>query len=97
MTPFLVVLLPLAIISVSVTMLLKLDQLSRRKPAPYTRPVISNEEYVYACSGGHVADLRRTWATASVYARPVITHQAIEAEADQPIEVPNWPVKVVKL
>ena len=89
-------LLIILVISSAVSLLLKLDRISQRNRSSYTRPVICNEEYIFGCSGGHVVDLRRTWTTASVYTRPVITHQAIEVEADQPIEVPNWPVKVVK-
>lgn len=74
--------------------LIKLDSLSQIKRSTYTSPVICNEEYISSCSGGNVSNNRRlAWhvSTVSFIGMP---RKKSEIGIDQPIEVPNWPVKV---
>ena len=83
------VILILIVISALVKMLFVLGRPGRT----YASPVICNEEYISGCSGGHVAD-RRHPAIQNIYSGRVITRKEPEIKTDQPIEVPNWPVKV---
>jgi hypothetical protein len=89
----------IAAISMMVGGLVKLGQIGHQPQAPYTTPEISGEEYIPACgSGGHKANRKALHAAGSIARSNVPARvrvdRAIEVETDQPIAVPNWPVKV---